>query len=156
MAKRQRIDTTTGAVTVMQRAVREIEPPAHVPLMPEDLPFWSSILAEKARSEWTAHDLEIAALLARATRRLEAEDALLAVEGSVLISERGAPCQNPRSRAVADMHARVMSYRMTLGIHSRGKNGEARDVNKRREIAKGIERDNPLTDDLLARPATVQ
>lgn len=153
MAKRQRIDTVTGAVAIMQAGLKPLAAPAHVPLADDDGPFWKSVIAEKAVSEWTAHDLEIAALLARAMRRLEAEESRVDAEQSVLCSANGAPMQNPRLRVVADLHARVIKYRQTLGIHSRAKAGEARDVGKRRSIAKGIEGNNPLDDELLARPS---
>lgn len=153
--RRQRIDSITAQVEVMQKSMLMIEPPAHVPLIEADHPFWQSILAEKPKAEWTATDLEIAALLAKSLRKLRDEDALIDTEGSILTNAGGTPMQNPRCRVVADLHARAMKYRQTLGIHSRGKDGEKRDVDKRRAQAFGVERDNPLSDDLLARP-TVQ
>src|SRR3546814_3230881 len=59
MSKRkQRIDSATAAVKVMQGATREIAPPAHVRMSEEDWPFWHSVIAEFARSEWTDHQLE--------------------------------------------------------------------------------------------------
>lgn len=152
MAKRQPINTATAAVEVMQKAAQSIEPPAHVPLTEADMPFWRNIIAEKAKSEWTQHDLELAALLALAMRRLWAEEVRLASEDAVVMSAGGNPTANPRLRIVADLHARAIKYRQSLGIHSRGKGGEARDVDKRRQIAKNIEADNPMDDDLIARP----
>src|SRR3546814_691179 len=74
MSKRkQRIDSATAAVKVMQGATREIAPPAHVRMSEEDWPFWHSVIAEFARSEWTDHQLEMAAMLARAMADLERE-----------------------------------------------------------------------------------
>lgn len=151
--RQQRIDSVTEQVAVMQAAVREIEPPAHVPLQDAATPFWNSIIAEKAKAEWTAHDLEIAAMLARAMSQLEAEEAKLTREDSVLSNAGGTAMQNPRIRVIADLHARVIKYRQTLGVHSRGKSGEQRDVTKRRDSAMAIESNNPLADDLLARPS---
>jgi hypothetical protein len=55
---------------------------------------------------------------------------------------------------------RIVTLRRALGLDSRAKHGEQRDVNKRREHAKGIEGGhNPIADDddgLLARPGTIQ
>lgn len=153
MAKRQRIDSISAEVEVMKKAALEFCPPDHVPLTEADYPFWHSILAEKAKSEWTAHDLEIAALLSRAMRKLEKEESWLDGEDSVIETTAGNLAANPRIRIISDLHARVIKYRQTLGIHSRGKGGEARDVAKRRDIARGIEAGNPLNDDLLARPS---
>lgn len=153
MAKRQRIDSSTAAVEVMRKAASELFPPAHVPLKDADYPFWHSIIDEKAKSEWTAHDLEIAALLAGSLRRLRDEEAKLDDEDAVIETVNGNMAANPRLRIVADLHARAIKYRQTLGIHSRGKGGEARDVAKRRDQAKEIEANNPMDDDLIARPS---
>lgn len=150
MARKQRVDSNTAAVEIMRKSAGELFPPEHVPLKEADLPFWLNIVAEKAKAEWTSHDLEIAALLARAMSRLEAEESKLDSEDTVLSNAGGTPMQNPRIRIVADLHARVIKYRQTLGIHNRGKNGEKRDSDKRSALAKGIETD--LGDDLLARP----
>jgi hypothetical protein len=153
MAKRQRIDSITAAVKVMQKAATELFPPDHILMTRADMPFWSSVLHEKAMSEWTSHDLELAALLAKSLRKMEQEDILIDKEGSVVLTGAGTPMANPRVRIAADLHSRIMKYRQTLGIHARGKGGEARDVEKRRERAREIEGNNPLADDLLARPS---
>src|SRR3546814_1348567 len=101
MSKRkQRIDSATAAVKVMQGATREIAPPAHVRMSEEDWPFWHSVIAEFARSEWTDHQLEMAAMLARAMADLEREQYELRAEGSVMTSERGTPVVNPRKTVV--------------------------------------------------------
>src|SRR3546814_703629 len=82
MSKRkQRIDSATAAVKVMQGATREIAPPAHVRMSEEDWPFWHSVIAEFARSEWTDHQLEMAAMLARAMADQEREQYELRAEG---------------------------------------------------------------------------
>lgn len=153
MAKRQAINTITAAVAVMQKAAAELAPPKHVKLSKPDMPFWQSILNEKAKSEWTAHDLELAALLAKSLRKMEQEDSAIDSEGSVIETANGTPTANPRVRIVADLHSRIIKYRQTLGIHARGKGGETRDLEKRRQYARDIEGNNPLADDLLARPS---
>src|SRR3546814_3457253 len=68
----------------MQGATREIAPPARVRMSEEDWPFWHSVIAEFARSEWTDHQLEMAAMLARAMADLEREQYELRAEGSVM------------------------------------------------------------------------
>jgi hypothetical protein len=150
--KRQRIDSATGAVGVMLASGRSIEPPSNVPLGPEDGPFFASVIAEFARSEWSAHQLELAAMLARTMADLEREQRELRVEGSVMKTDRGTPVVNPR-KAVVQMHAgTILSMRRSLSLHARAQGGEARDVGKRRAMAKEIEAGNPLDDDLIARP----
>jgi hypothetical protein len=71
--RRARIDSTSEAVRVMSRAATPIVPPSSVPLEKCDLPFFASVIAEFARSEWTAHQLELAATLARTMADLNRE-----------------------------------------------------------------------------------
>ncbi|NTF69389.1 terminase small subunit [Rhizobium rhizogenes] len=153
MAKRKaRIDSAAEAVRVMAKATAEILPPANVPLDAEDLPFFRNVIAEYARSEWSAHQLELAAMLARTMTDLTREQQLLREEGGVAYSEKGTPVANPR-KTIVQMHASsILSFRRSLSLHARAQAGEARDVAKRRGAAKEIEGDNPLEDDLLARP----
>lgn len=153
MAKRKaRIDSASEAVRVMAKATAEIEPPANVPLDAEDHPFFRNVIAEYARSEWSSHQLELAAMLARTMADLTREQKLLRDEGGVSYSEKGTPVANPR-KSIVQMHASsILSFRRSLSLHARAQAGEARDVAKRRGAAKKIEGDNPLEDDLLARP----
>jgi len=150
--RRARVDSAAESVRVMARAANKIKPPTNVPLEDGDIPFFVSVIAEFARSEWTAHQLELAAMLARTMADLEREQMALRDEGSVVHTEKGTPVVNPR-KAVVQMHASsILSFRRSLSLHARAQGGEIRDVAKRREIARGIEADNPLDDDLLARP----
>lgn len=153
MAKRKaRIDSATEAVRVMAKAASEIASPENVPLAEGDVPFFYNVIAEYARSEWTAHQLEIAAMLARTMADLVREQNLLREEGGVSYSEKGTPVANPR-KSIVQMHASsILSFRRSLALHARAQAGEARDVGKRRAAAKEIEDSNPLEDDLLARP----
>lgn len=153
MAKRKaRIDSATEAVRVMAKAASDVTPPANVPLDGDDLLFFQNVIAEFARSEWSAHQLEIAALLARTMADLTREQTLLRREGGVSYSEKGTPVANPR-KSIVQMHASaILSFRRSLALHARAQAGESRDIAKRRAAAKGIEGGNPLKDDLLARP----
>lgn len=153
MAKRKaRIDSAAEAVRVMAKATKEIQPPSNVPLDDEDVPFFRNVIAEYARSEWSSHQLELAAMLARTMADLTREQKLLRDEGGVAYSEKGTPVANPR-KSIVQMHASsILSFRRSLSLHARAQAGEARDVGKRRGAAKSIEGDNPLEDDLLARP----
>jgi hypothetical protein len=57
MARKARIDSTSEAVRVMSKAATPIVPPSSVPLEKCDLPFFASVIAEFARSEWTGISL---------------------------------------------------------------------------------------------------
>jgi hypothetical protein len=136
--RKARIDSASEAVRVMGKAASAIVPPSSVPLEKCDLPFFASVIAEFARSEWTAHQLELAAMLARTMADLNREQLALRKEGSVMATERGTPVVNPR-KAVVQMHASsILSFRRSLSLHARAQGGEARDVTKRRAGAKAI------------------
>ena len=151
MARKGRIDSTAEAVKIARAAGQQINPPSNVPLDERDLPFFASVIAEFARSDWTAHQLELAAMLARTMADLESDQRLMRIEGPIMETDRGTPVVNPR-KAVIQMNASIiLSYRRSLSLHARAQGGEARDVGKRRAMAKEIEGDSE-GDDLLARP----
>lgn len=150
--RRARIDSADEAVRVMAAATRPLSPPSNVQLEPGDMPFFESVIGEFARSEWTAHQLELAAMLARTMADLDREQRALREEGSVMVTEKGAPVVNPR-KAVVQMHASsILSFRRSLSLHARAQGGETRDIGKRRAMAKEVEAASPLDDELLARP----
>lgn len=152
MTRRARIDSTAAAVDVMKAAQSEIHPPSNVPLDDRDLPFFASVLAEFARSEWSAHQLELAAMLARTMADLEQDQRLMRAEGPVMATEKGTPVVNPRKTVIQMNASIILSYRRSLSLHARAQGGEARDVAQRRGAAKAIEAGLDDGDDLLARP----
>jgi hypothetical protein len=154
MSRRKRIDSTTAEVAVMQAALQPIKPPPHVRMDETDWPFWESVVAEFAHFEWTDHQLEVAAILARTMADLEREQWELRQEGSVSHSEKGTPVVNPRKAVVQMLAGAILSLRRSLALNARAQAGEMRDIANRRAKAKEIEEDNPLAqDDLLARPS---
>ena len=151
MSRRQRIDSATGAVEVMAAATRDLSPPKHLKIRKGDRPFWDAVIAERAKSEWTDADLAVAANLARAMADAERIAAMpVDPAGNVKVSELVGTIE------ISDKLARrIVTLRRAIGLDNRAKNGEQRDVNKRREAAKQIEDASPLKDDLIARP-TIQ
>ncbi|UXS01645.1 terminase small subunit [Agrobacterium tumefaciens] len=148
--KKSRVDSVAEAVRIASAAAEEIEFPENVPLDDGDVPFFKNVIAEYARAEWSAHQLEIAAMLARTMADLVREQDLLRTEGSVAYSEKGTPLANPR-KAIVQMHASsILSFRRSLALHARAVQGEARDAAKRREAAKDIEAGASVDDELLA------
>ena len=131
----------------------EVSPPSNVPLSDGDMPFFASVIDEFSRSDWTAHQLELAAILAQKMRLLRDELASLEKEGFVLATANGTPMQNPRLGGVRMLDTSIMATRRSLSLHTRAKEGEARDVAKRKNTRKAIEQEiDQFDDDLLARP----
>lgn len=152
MARRNRVDGTDAQVQIAQSMQRPIGPPSNVPLDDRDLPFFASVLAEFARSEWTAHQLELAAMLARTMADLEEEQRLMRAEGSICHTDKGTPVINPRKTAIQMHYSNIHSARRSLALHARAQGGEARDIGKRRGMTKAVEDDLGAGDDLIARP----
>lgn len=151
MSRRQRSDSITRAAEVASASTGQICPPSNVALDDGDMAFFASVIAEFARVEWTAHQLELAAMLARTMADLEREQRCLRDEGAVVKTDKGTPVVNPR-KTVVQMHASsILSFRRSLSLHARAQGGETRDIAKRRSQMKDYESDAD-EDDLLARP----
>lgn len=139
MPRKQRIDSTAGTLEVVHKAATvNLNPPEHVPLPVEAMPFWRAIIDARAKSEWTGHDLEYAAFLARDMAMLESEQRLLADEGTVVFTAGGNPMKNPRESVVHGLKASIKAHRQSLGIHDAGK-GDKRDTRNTRKLARQIE-----------------
>lgn len=152
MSRKQRIDSNTAAVQVMAKAAQQITPPSNVSLTADELPFFASVIEEFARSEWTEHQLELAAMLARDMAACAREQERMREEGGVLATEKGTLVANPRIQAARMYTTNILAFRRSLSLHGRAVKGETRDVKNRNAQAKAIEADNPLDDELLARP----
>lgn len=144
--RKQRIDSATAAVRVMASALSELEPPEHCPLPEVALPFWRAITRGRAREEWESTP----ALLVTASNLAWTQWQVMKLREQIDAGEQIDPKTLSR---MGEMQRLEMAYLRTLQQHGRGAEGEARDVAKRRSQTSGIVADNPLDDDLLARPS---
>jgi hypothetical protein len=152
--RQNRIDSPAEAVRIMQAAQVELSPPAHVPLDECDEPFWRNVIAEFARAEWTEHQLEIAAMLARTMADLAREQKTLRDEGFISVRENGTSVENPRARAVKSLTGDILSLRRSLALHARARSGDNRNAGTRKAMGKEIESGAYGEDeDLIARPS---
>lgn len=149
LPRKNRIDTATSAV--LAASAQSVTPPSNVPLSEKDIPFFASVIDEFARFEWSPHQLELAAMLARKMSDMEEQQTMLRSEGYVVSTEKGTPISNPRIQTVRMLDTSIMATRRSLSLHARAKDGETRDVGKRRGKAKESEA-RDVDDDLLARP----
>jgi hypothetical protein len=153
-AKKPPIGSTEEQVRFVSGANRKIVPPSTVPLDAQDIAFFEGIIAEFARAEWTVHQLELAALLARTMADLVSEQHLLRQEGGVVAGEKG-PLVNPRKQIVSLHTTSILGLRRSLSLHALARDGMPRDVAKRRSVAKQLESNARNADDgdgLIARP----
>jgi hypothetical protein len=152
MSKRSPITSPSEAVRIVQAAGLPMMPPGHMVLDECDWPHWRNVVAEFARAEWTDHQLELAAMLARSMNDLAREQRTLRVEGYISVRENGTSVENPRARAVKSLTGDILSLRRSLALHARARSGDSRNDAKRRDEGKAIERDLG-EDELLARPS---
>lgn len=149
--RRQRIDSATAAVRVMAAEQLELQPPAHISVPAGARPFWNAVIRARTREEWLAAPslMNAAANLAwtqwqidRVRRQIDGDEAM---DDGLTVAQLGS--------MLLKMQRLEMGYLRVLQQHGRAVEGEARDVAKRRTMTKAIAADNPLEDELLARPS---
>ena len=148
MTRKKRSDSIAEAVRYA--TAKDVVPPVNVPMDDEDMTFFASVIEEFPRADWTAHQLELAAMLAKKMRSLRDNIEELRSEGEVVVTEKGTPMQNPRVGVVRMYDTSIMATRRSLAIHARAR-GEARDTAKRLRDGVSAQMDD-IDDDLLARP----
>jgi hypothetical protein len=126
----------TSVETIVQAmadaAAGPLEPPAHVKLRDGDAPFWAGIVCARARSDWPAVDLVVAAQLARCQADIERESMALDDESTVLTNARGTQVANPRVMVLEQLARREMALLRTLRMGGRAA-GDPRDDAGRRK-----------------------
>lgn len=157
MTKKTKITSPKGHSEVVKGAMKTIVPPKHMSFPEGAMPFFENIIQELPKAEWTNHTVELATKLAIAMYGHDSEAALFREEGAVIdvVSKKGTPVKrpNPRQSVVRDYVAEIEKLRKMIGINLRAKQGEKRDILKRRKIAKDIESKLPEDDDLFFKPS---
>lgn len=149
-SRRTRTDSISNLHRVMAGANVMVAPPVHIKLDAVDLPFFEDVVAEFARADWTAHGLDMAAILARIMADLEREQRTLSEEGMMVERKNGDLTLNPRSRTVARLTGQVLAFRRSLGLTARAKTGSTRDAVRQRDANRRTERAAVDGDDLFA------
>ena len=137
MARQKRIDSIAAGVEIAAKAARPILVPSHVPLEPEDLPFWNSVISQLPRSEWDEHKLELAAMLAKSMSAQARAQERMVGEDDVVFTKNGMVV-NPRITAIARHSAAIMSFRRALALQAAA-TSDAGDLKARRAKAQEIE-----------------
>lgn len=152
--RRQRSDSATAAVGLMQSATAgELEPPTHISVPEAARPFWFGIIRARPREDWLAAPALMNAAANLAWTQWQIDKCRRQIDGEADIEDNTSVAQ--LGSLLLKMQRLEMGYLRVLQQHSRAVQGEARDVAKRQGIAEQVRGDNPLGDDLIARP-TVQ
>lgn len=148
--RRGRSDSSTAAVEAMDAAQRGIPAPSN--LTDADLPYWESITAARARSDWTNIDLMHAANLAQILRYVDEAHEQIREEGATVVNARGTQIDNPAFTRIEKMSRLALSMAAKLHVHAEATVGKSEDSAKRatkqRQAAATMER----ADDLIAKP----
>lgn len=131
---------------MVDAAMGPVDPPLHVRLRGDDLPFWNGIVRARARAEWTEVDLVVAAQLARCQCDIEKESEALDLEGTVVTNGRGTQVANARCAVLEQLARREMALLRTLRMGGRAA-GDPRDEVGRRKIQQEAERIRQGMDD---------
>src|SRR4051794_18183341 len=107
--------------------------------------FFNNIINEFAKADWSAHQLELAAILAKTMADYIRESALLREEGAITVGGMGGNVPNPRKQVVQMHAANIVSFRRTLALHAAAQ-GQKADVGRKRAMAKEIEGESPFDD----------
>lgn len=160
MPRKPRSDSTEELLRIAGGAEKQVAPPSHVPMQDMDWPFWHNVVNEYARADWSEHQLELAAMLARSMADLEENQRLLRAEGVVcerqILDSKGdvkkiISYENVRVRTVNAMMSHVLSMRRSLALHARGKaGGDNRKAGNQRQVGKEVQAQVAKKDRLLA------
>lgn len=144
-------NSAESAVKAMvNAALPDIEPPAHVKLRDGDRVFWDGVIRARARDEWIETDLVIAGQLTRCLADIEREQLALDAEGTVVTNDRGTQIVNPRVSVLEQFARREMALMRTLRMggrvlgHVESKAGARIVERQARQVKQELEEDGLL------------
>ena len=149
MARRKRSDSAESGKEALQRALRPIEPPAHMPLTDTERKYWDAIVT--TRAIWTPNDLIIAAQLAKIEAEIAAYWELVSERRRVVIKDQRVKA-SPIHQILQDLISTQTSLCRTLQIHARATQGESRDQAKQNALYREAQNTASSLDSLIARP----
>src|SRR4051794_15558631 len=101
--RRTRIDSNSERMRIIADANKVILPPKHIPLDSEETTYFNNIISEFPKADWSAHQIELVAMIARMMADFRRESELLREEGAVVSGSMGGTVTNPRKQVV-QMH----------------------------------------------------
>lgn len=141
--RRRRSDSASAAVAAAQSAaLGPIEPPEHVTLRPQDLPFWIAIVQARPRDTWNDVDLASAANLARCQADIEALSARIDADGMIVGDKAHPACE-----LVEKLSRRALALTRAIAVNTVATVGRSADIAKGAELERQAR--NREDDDLL-------
>lgn len=150
--RKTKADSAQAMVRAMvNAALPDLQPPEHVTLSEQGKRFWIGVVRARARDEWDALDLVVAAQLAECQALIEQETVTLRTEGMVIPNDRGTLVENPRNRVVQTLAQREMALMRSLRMGGKPA-GEVHHETKSRAVQRQATRarESLSDDELLA------
>lgn len=131
--RQSRSDSASAAIEAAKNAaLPELRPPAHVQLTADSEPYFADIVRARARDEWNPHQLTVAAQLAQCMAEQVSVAAELALEGRVLVNERGTRVANPLVSIMEQLARRQMALGRSLQMIGRAIGDPRKPAGKRK------------------------
>jgi hypothetical protein len=133
MPRKTRSDSIKAAVAAATNARQALpEPPQHMPMSEAELVYFRSIVASRARDEWSESAVILAVRLSRLQATIEVESTKLAEEGLIVDSK-----PNPRSGIVDVLLRQEMALSRGLRLVG-GVLGRSATIQNNRELEKNL------------------
>jgi hypothetical protein len=136
MSKGKNLHNPEEKTRIAAGAALEIKAPKHCKIDRRHKPFFDSIVEEYPKADWTKHELEMAAVLARIMFNLHGELVALELEGSTLTTPEGKKYASPRITIISTHESAVLGLRRSLMLNTRLKSGEVTNNKKHAESRK--------------------
>ena len=118
--RRPAIDSLRGELQLYRDLDAQIVPPAGLTLdSPEEAEVWAALILYRAPSDWHPGALLWVHRVARLEIQLRREEELLADEGAIIVTPKGAQRRNPRVDVIDSLSKRQIAYMRACGITAR-------------------------------------
>ena len=153
--RRTASDSNKSAQQVMAQASITIDPPAHMTMSVAALCYFRDIINERANADWAAHDVAVAAKLARYMAREDEMSDLLDAEGPTVTTDKGSVMKNPTATVLSDTSSKIIALRRSLCLHALGANPglKSSQIGKSRGQRRAVQDAAEVADPLIARPS---
>ena len=150
--RKKRRDSQAEKAKIVQGATLKLEPPKSIPLCERGRVFFAEIVAERAKADWTPHDLSFAAEMANTMAMIQKLREQVDAEGYTIVnvSERGQTTRpHPLLSSISTFTSVLTGMRRSMALHARGRAGDNRNAAGQRKFGKALEDSAAHDDDLI-------
>ena len=131
-------DSLTSVKEVVALASEVIQVPEHITLNSVAEVYFREVINQRANADWPAHDVSMAAKLARMMAHEDELDAQLQDEGPTVTGVQGGEVKNPTATVLANLRASIATFRRQLCLHAQSA-GRSADIGSRRGQRRAVQ-----------------